>query len=184
MNYNLREGLEINDLNRGLVEKTVQIDRFKSKIGRDEDVCVMNFLVNGKEPALDLMGFIERGYDFVIDSDTSPGENKDGSYEVFVEMDRDEKLHENILKIISQVCNLTENKEEDWSFTYRGNFKDVSQLTAESLEEKVPSDPKIYNEKYADEEIAKLKAMAHLKVDSKAPQTEEMNAIGRAAGII
>ena len=60
----------------------------------------------------------------------------------------------------------------------------MSQLTAESLEEKVPSDPKIYNEKYADEEIAKLKAMAHLKVDSKAPQTEEMNAIRRAAGII
>ena len=51
----LREGLEINDLNRNLVEKTIQIDRFKSKVGRDEDVCVMNFLVNGKECANDLM---------------------------------------------------------------------------------------------------------------------------------
>ena len=119
----LREGLEINDLNRNLVEKTIQIDRFKN-------------------------------------------------------------LTENILKIINEVCNLTENKQEDWSFTYRGNFKDVTQLSAESLNEKVPLDPKIYLERYTDEEINDLKTLANLPVKSKAPQTEEMNELRRAAGII
>ena len=182
--YELREGLEMNDLSRGLVEKTVQVDRFKSKIGRDEDVVVMNFLVNGKEPAHDLMGFIERGYDFVIDADTSPGENTDGQYEVFVEMDRNKDIYENIVKIITEVCNLTENKTDDWSFTYRGNFKDVTQLTAESLADKIPSSPEVYLERYSDDEINKIKTLANLPVESKAPKTEEMDAIRRAAGII
>jgi hypothetical protein len=180
----LREGLEQGDLNRGLVEKTVQVDRFKSKIGRDEDVVVANFLVNDKDAAKDLMSFIERGYDFVIDSDLSPGENQEGQYEVFVEFDRDENVLENLVKIISDVCNLTENQEEDWKFTYRNQFDKVMPLTVEALASVVPTDPSVYLERYQDKEMDKLKDLAGIPTKSKAPETEELNTLRAQAGII
>jgi len=180
----LREGLERGDLNRGLVEKTVQVDRFKSKIGRDEDVVVANFLVNDKQAAKDLMGFMERGYDFVIDSDLSPGENNDGQYEVFVEFDRDENVLENLVKIIQDVCNLTENQEEDWTFTYRNQFENVMPLTVEALSSVVPTDPSVYLERYQDKEIDKIRDLAGIPTKSKAPKTEDLNTLRSQAGII
>lgn len=180
----LREGLERGDLNRGLVEKTVQVDRFKSKIGRDEDVVVANFLVNDKQAARDLMGFMERGYDFVIDSDLSPGENNDGQYEVFVEFDRNENVLENLVKIIQDVCNLTENQDEDWTFTYRNQFENVMPLTVEALASVVPTDPSVYLERYQDKEIDKIKDLAGIPTKSKAPKTEDLNTLRSQAGII
>ena len=63
------------DLNR-LVHNELHIDEYKSKMGTDEDVCVISFKVSGKEPGADLVSFIEKGYDFVLDADVSSGEKK------------------------------------------------------------------------------------------------------------
>ena len=59
---NITEGLEANDLKR-LVHNELHIDEFKSKMGRDEDVVVISFKVTGREPAEDLVNFIEKGYE-------------------------------------------------------------------------------------------------------------------------
>ena len=83
----LFEGLEKDDLAR-LVFPELHIDEFKSKMGDDADIIVLSFLVDGKEPATDLMNFIERGYDWVFDADISSGELDDGQYLVFVELER------------------------------------------------------------------------------------------------
>jgi hypothetical protein len=40
-------------------------------MGTDADVCVISFKVAGKEPSADLVSFIEKGYDFVLDADVS-----------------------------------------------------------------------------------------------------------------
>ena len=84
-NLNLLEGLELGDLKR-LIHTELHIDEFKSKLGRDEDVCVISFKVTGKEPGNDLVNFIEKGYDWVLDADISSGEMDDGSYIVFAEL--------------------------------------------------------------------------------------------------
>ena len=78
------EGLEHGDLKR-LVHPDVHVDEFKSKMGDDADIVVVSFKVASKEPALDLVNFIEKGYDFVLDADLSSGELDDGEYLVFVE---------------------------------------------------------------------------------------------------
>jgi len=69
----LRENLEMGDLAR-LVHNELHIDEYKSKMGTDADVCVISFKVAGKEPSADLVSFIEKGYDFVLDADVSSGE--------------------------------------------------------------------------------------------------------------
>ena len=49
-------------------------------MGDDADMVVLSFKVGGKEPAVDLVNFIEKGFDFIIDADTSAGEMEDGDY--------------------------------------------------------------------------------------------------------
>lgn len=180
-NWTLREGLEMGDLGHNLVSKLIEIDRFKSKIGRDEDVVVVNFLVNGKEPATDLMSFVEKGYDFILDAEASPGENEDGQYEVFVEIERSEEIGEQIQKLISDVCNLTENDAEEWKFTYR-NGDDAQALS--EIVNVVPLTTEQYLEAYADDEIDNLKSIAGLPIKSKAPKTDDLDEVRRQAGII
>ena len=38
----ITEGLKAGDL-EGIVEKTFSVDQFKSKMGEDQDVCVLTF---------------------------------------------------------------------------------------------------------------------------------------------
>jgi len=52
----LNEGLEQGDLKR-LVHDELHIDEFKSKLGKDEDVAVVSFKVDSKQPAEDLVSF-------------------------------------------------------------------------------------------------------------------------------
>ena len=60
----LFEGLEAGDLAR-LIHPELHVDEFKSKLGDDADVVVVSFKVDSKEPANDLVAFIEKGYDWV-----------------------------------------------------------------------------------------------------------------------
>jgi len=68
----LRESLEHGDLKR-LVHDELHVDEFKSKLGDDHDVVVVSFKVAGKEPANDIVSFVEKGYEWVIDADVSSG---------------------------------------------------------------------------------------------------------------
>ena len=75
----LNEGLRAFDL-ADMVHPLFEIDTYRSKMGEDRDVCVLTFRVKDRDPARDLMEFIEKGYDFVLDSDVSSGENDKGEY--------------------------------------------------------------------------------------------------------
>jgi hypothetical protein len=90
----LCEGLRANDL-KGFVREVFTLDQYRSKMGEDQDVIVVGFTVNEKEPAADLMEFIEKGYPFVLDADVSSGEERDGKYQVFVEIERNKQFPSN-----------------------------------------------------------------------------------------
>jgi len=69
-NQQLNEGLRPEDLEL-MVYPIFEVDTFRSKMGEDQDVCVISFQVKDRDPARDLMEFIEKGYSFVLDSDVS-----------------------------------------------------------------------------------------------------------------
>ena len=123
--------LQPNDL-ENYVNDIFTIDSYKSKMGQDKDIAVLAFEVMDQEPAKDLMNFIEKGYNFVLDADVSTGENKKGKYNVFVEMERNRKLPTRIDDILEEVGKLTNIKE--WKYRYYKNVEskpyDIS--TAES----------------------------------------------------
>jgi hypothetical protein len=186
-NFNLlSENLERGDLKR-LVHHELHIDEYKSKMGDDADVCVISFKVSGKEPSMDLVNFIEKGYEHVLDADVSSGEKEGGDYLVFVELDRTPKLPEQIIQIIDDILNLTEQDVSDWRVRYRKSLKDYD-LTVEELKRIVPLTPKDYNKKYAKEqedqqELDALKTAAGVEVTTKAPKNEYTESLRVAAGI-
>jgi hypothetical protein len=170
----LRENLEMGDLKR-LVHNELHIDEYKSKMGTDADVCVVSFKVAGKEPSADLVSFIEKGYNFVLDADVSSGEKEGGDYLVFVELERSEKLPEQIIEIMDDIMNLTEQNLEDWRVRYYKSVTD-HELTKESLSNIIPLTPEEYSIKYDKEDE---------EVDSTEPEdiTKDLDAMKTAAGV-
>ena len=178
---NLFEGLEKGDLAR-LIHPELHVDEFKSKLGDDEDVVVLSFKVDSKEPANDLVSFIEKGYDWVLDADVSSGEMDDGSYIVFVEIDRNEELAENVMRLMTDLMNLTDQAVEDWRVRYYKSHKE-QQLSDEALASMIPNTPEKYEKAYGQEVIDKLKTAAGVNVDTKAPKNEFTESLRNLAGI-
>jgi len=118
-----------------LVDHIIEIDSYKSKMGSDSDIITVAFSTKTKESAEDLSSFIERGYTFVLDADVTPGEQSDGTYKVFVEIERDNGADSQILEIADGVKNLT--GLENIKFRYHKNFRSLD-LTQDSLKEMLP----------------------------------------------
>jgi len=137
----INESLRAADL-RGFVKKVVEIDAFKSKIGDDEDIVTMSFTVDHEDPAKDLENFIEMGYDFVLDADVSPGELDDGTYKVYVELERTRHVPEQIRELLDGVEKIT--GISDFRFRYFKNFKSQD-ATEENLAAAIPVDKNAYD---------------------------------------
>ena len=137
----INESLKAADL-RGFVKKVIEIDAFKSKIGDDEDIVTMSFTVDHEDPAKDLENFIEMGYDFVLDADVSPGELDDGTYKVYVEVERNRHVPEQIREILDGVEKIT--GISNFKFRYFKNFKSQD-ATEENLAAAIPVDKNAYD---------------------------------------
>lgn len=176
------EGLENGDLER-LVHDELHIDEFKSKLGEDKDVIVISFKVAGKEPAQDVVSFVEKSYDWVIDADVSSGEMSDGDYIVFVEMPRNKDAVDRIIELLQDLMNLTHQKLGTWRVRY---YKDSQEhkLSRENLQKIIPLSPEEYQARFNRKEIDSLKTAAGVKVDTKAPKNEFTEALRIAAGIL
>lgn len=182
-NSQLNENLEQGDLKR-LIASSIHIDEYKSKMGDDADVCVVSFKVAGKEPSADLVSFVEKGYDWVLDADVSSGEKEGGDYLVFIELERTPELPKQITTLVGDINNLTEFKFKDWLVRYQKTNRDL-ELTEETLASIIPLTPEEYNKKYQKdtEELDALKTAAGVDVTTTAPKNEFTEGLRVAAGL-
>ena len=186
MDQIIKEGLELGDLKR-LVHPSLHIDEYKSKMGDDDDICVVSFKIAGKEPALDLVGFIEKGYEWVLDADISSGEISDGDFLVFVEAERSHSLHRYIFKMMEDVMNLTGQELSEWEVQYPKTNSEKP-LTAEVLKDMIPGSAaeyrKMVQELEADEK--RLESMQHaagIMIKHTAPVNALTDSLRIAAGL-
>lgn len=179
----LNEGLEQGDLER-LVSPKISIDEYKSKMGSDEEIVVVSFTLQGKEPALDLVNFVEKSYEWVADADVSSGEVFDGSYIVFVEIERTPDVSDQIVEMLEDLERLTEHKVKDWSIEY-AKTKQMVKPDADSLKAAIPGTPHEYRTivKRQSNDIDQLKTAAGVKVDTVAPKNDFTESIRIMAGI-
>ena len=121
---------------RDTIDDIYEIDSFKSKMGDDSDIITLSFSLTTNESAKDLNSFIESGYSFVLDSDVTAGEQSDGTYKVFVEIERDKACHENINEIIDGVKKLC--ALDSMRFRYYKNFRS-REHNLDNLKQYVPN---------------------------------------------
>ena len=179
----ITEGLEFHDLAR-LVDRRVTVDEYKSKIGKDEEIIVLSFKVSGKNPALDLVNFIEKSYDWILDADASSGELSDGEYLVFVEMDREDTVADNLVQMFSDLTKLTDIDLEDWVVAYNRPHR-VASVDADQLRKIIPLSSQDYQSLHRDQQkdIDKIKSAAGLSINTQAPKNDFTESLRIAAGI-
>lgn len=137
------------------------IDEFKSRIGDDEDIITLNFIIKSKDAGEDLVTWLERGYEFIIDAETSPGEVESGKYYVFAEINRRPSAPRKIMELLHDLDTLTDVRAENWSIKI--NHERLP-ATKENIQKNIPltsSDYKSKNETELNEwrEIAGLKTV-------------------------
>lgn len=156
-------GLRPDDL-KDLVYHIFEIDNFKSKMGDDKDIITLSFSVKEKDAADDLMNFLEKGYGAVLDADVTPGEQSDGTYKVFVELERTNDAPSSIIEMTDGVRKLT--GRDELKFRYHKSFRSHP-VTEEMLKELVPLDPDEYNARLSNRNLDSfLEFFSHSFLDS------------------
>ena len=180
-NNQLFESLGFRDL-EGLLKPTIHVDEFSSKMGDDDDIIVISFFVRDAQAAKDLMMWFEKGYDFVLDADRSPGEIRPGRYLVYVELRRRSTAGGNVEQLLDDLNTLTEFEDSSaWTMHYRDQ---EIPFTRDSFDATVPLTPRAYRERY-EKNLNEVRVAAGLPVVTTYDrQDRSLQAIQSAAGII
>lgn len=176
----LFESIGYKDL-EGLMKPTVHVDEFSSKMGDDDDIIVISFFVRDPQAAKDLMSWFEKGYDFVIDADRSPGEIKPNRYLVYVEIRRRSTAGEHVETLLSDLDTLTEFDKNDWTMHYKDQTVPFSRDTFDSI---VPLSPRAYRERY-DKDLNEVRSAAGIPVKTIYEKDDPaIRSLQSAAGLI
>jgi hypothetical protein len=175
----LLEGLQYKDLD-GMMKPTVHVDEFAAKMGDDDDIIVVSFFVRDLQAAKDLMAWFEKGYDFVMDADRSPGEIKPSRYLVYVELRRRSTAPQHIQMLLDDLSTLTEFDSDEWVMHYNNKKTPWSE---EAFAEQVPLTPNAYRAAHQGD-LNEMRAAAGLAVKKIHTTTPEIRAMQAAAGIL
>ena len=176
----LSESLSFKDLD-GLMKPTIHVDEFSSKMGDDDDIIVISFFLRDQQAAKDLMNWFEKGYDFVVDADRSPGEIKPNRYLVYVELRRRSTAGGHVEQLLNDLNTLTEFDVDDWSMHYKGKNVPFSRDTFDSM---VPLSPRAYRDRY-EKDLNEVRVAAGLPVVARYDRRDPaLQSIQSAAGIL
>jgi hypothetical protein len=177
----LSESLGFKDM-EGLMKPTIHVDEFSSKMGDDDDIIVLSFFVRDPQAAKDLMTWFEKGYDFVLDADRSPGEIKPNRYLVYVEIRRRSTAGAQVDELLTDLNTLTEyENSSDWTMHYKG--KEIP-FSRDAFDATVPLSPKAYRERY-EKDLNEVRVAAGLPVVANYDKRDRaLQSIQSAAGII
>jgi hypothetical protein len=174
----LFESLEFKDM-EGLLKPTIHVDEFSSKMGDDDDIIVVSFFLRDAQAAKDLMNWFEKGYDFVLDADRSPGELKPNRYLVYVELRRRSTAGGNVETLLSDLNTLTEFDVSDWTMHYKGKEVPFSRDTFNRL---VPLSPKEYRLR-KEKDLNEMRIAAGMDPKQIFEREQDIRQLQAAAGI-
>ena len=176
----LFESLGFKDF-EGLLKPTIHVDEFSSKMGDDDDIIVISFFVRDPGAAKDLMNWFEKGYDFVIDADRSPGEIRPNRYLVYVEIRRRSTAGGHVETLLNDLNTLTEYDVSDWTMHYKGKETPFSR---DEFDSQVPLSPRAYRERY-DKDLNEVRTAAGIPVKTIYEKDDpKLRSIQSAAGLI
>ncbi len=174
----LLESLEYHDM-VGMVKPTIHVDEFASKMGDDDEIIVVSFYVRNQQAARDLINWFEKGYDWVLDAEMSPGEIKPGRWLVYVELRRRSSAGEWIQQMLDDLTTLTEHSGHRWNMTYEGREVPFSRQAFDGM---VPLSPKEYRER-REGDLNEMRVAAGLETRRIYERDRYIRNIQAAAGI-
>lgn len=163
-----------------MMKSTIHVDEFAAKMGDDDDIIVVSFFVRDLQAAKDLVAWFEKGYDFVLDADRSPGEIKPNRYLVYIELRRRRSAPQHIQQILDDLSTLTEFEPDQWTMRYKDKNTDWSE---QAFIDQVPLSPDQYKQENQGD-LNDMRTAAGLEPKKIHKPTAETKALQAAAGII
>lgn len=163
----------------GMLKPRVHIDEFAAKMGDDDDILVASWFVRDAQAAKDLVNWFEKGYDWVLDADRSPGEIRPGRYLVYTEMRRRSSVGQHLQQMLDDLTTLTEHAGSNWTMKYRDQ---ELPFTVENFDRVVPRSPQQYRER-RERDLNEMRTAAGLETVPIYERTPEIRSLQNAAGI-
>lgn len=177
----INEGLDYMDLENQLVPR-LSIDEYSAKMGKDSEIVTLAFTVKNEAAGDDLVDWLERGYDYVLDAQVSDGEISSGKYLVFVEMNRRSTVPARIIEILNDLETLTGLDATDWTIQIDDEDYDADENI---IKQKITLSPKDYRvEEEREEDLNEMRTVAGLPtVKIHTEQDNELKEFKAIAGL-
>ena len=163
-----------------MVKPTIHVDEFSSKMGEDDEIVVASFYLRDRQAAQDLVDWFEKGYDFVLDADLSPGEIRPNRYLVYVEIKRRSSTGAKLQEILDDFDTLTEHQGSDWIMHYDGQEYPFS---VETFKQLVPGSPTEYR-KRQETDLNEMRQASGMPVKQIYKRERDIQTLQSAAGLI
>lgn len=160
---------------KNLIRTKIHIDEYQSKMGKDEDIVTVSFKCKYKDPASDLVNYLEKGYDWILDADLSTGTVSDGSWIVFIEAARRPSLPSKLYNLLDDMQSLTNNKLNEYVFRYKKDTK-YKNFSKEEFADTVPLTPREYRRRNKSQELGAMldaAGVSHNETGEFSPDVQE-----------
>lgn len=156
----LNEGLDYMDLEGQLLPR-ISVDEYSAKMGKDSEIVTVAFTVKSEAAGNDLVDWLERGYNYVLDASLSEGEISPGKHLVFVEMNRRTTVPERIVEMLNDLETLTGMTAKDYTVEIDDEDYDADEGI---LKQKIILSPKEYRaDEEREEELNEMRTVAGLE---------------------
>lgn len=158
----INEGLDYHDMVNQMTAR-VTVDKYEAKMGDDDEIVTIAFIVKGRAASNDLVDWFERGYDWVLDAQVSDGEYVPGKYLVFVEIPRRTSVPDKIIELLEDMETLNGIPVTEWVVEIDGEDYDAD---TNIIKQKLVLSPHQYRkEKETDlNEMRELSGQEHVKI--------------------
>ena len=176
----LLEGLDYHAM-VGQVDPKISVDEYAAKMGKDSDIVTVAFKMNSKLAAQDLVGWLEKGYNFILDASVSEGEISPGKYLVFAEMNRRTSVPERIVEVLTDMQTLTDIPITEWTVSVDDEDYDADE---EMLKQVIVLSPLEYKKtKEREEELNEYRELSGLQTTKMYVEDEYIKNLKAMAGM-
>lgn len=176
----LLEGLDYHAM-IGQVDPKISVDEYAAKMGKDSDIVTIAFKMNSKLAAQDLVGWLEKGYNFILDASVSEGEISPGKYLVFAEMNRRTSVPERIVEVLTDMQTLTDIPITEWTVSVDDEDYDADE---EMLKQVIVLSPLEYKKtKEREEELNEYRELSGLPTTKMYVEDEYIKNLKAMAGM-
>lgn len=176
----LLEGLDYHAM-IGQVDPKISVDEYAAKMGKDSDIVTLAFKMNSKLAAQDLVGWLEKGYNFILDASVSEGEISPGKYLVFAEMNRRTSVPERIVEVLTDMQTLTDIPITEWTVSVDDEDYDADE---EMLKQVIVLSPLEYKKtKEREEELNEYRELSGLPTTKMYVEDEYIKNLKAMAGM-